>query len=556
MKTLIAAVLVALMAPASAKPVVNVVRPAKAKPFDPKRFGAVARVAFGRELRAMPPATGRKAELLTPLEETAAQIQKLLRGPILRRGVTGLFVVDAKTGEPLFAVNADDPLNPASNVKMISTATALELLGATFRYPTRVLGPEPTAGTVRGDVYLFGSYDPTLAVGDFDQIASQIAARGIKQIDGNVIIGGDETRDGIYRANVPLQITAGEPGAAPSVNLPTGFDLVTIKVLATTAGRPQPARLFYRSTISTTPSGQPHILLTIGGTIGQGGKVDYQLPTKQRTATAVYSLISALRARSIHVTGTMKTMELGEFVAAAAARGAMPVELGRHESEPVANIVERINKWSINWLADRLIITAAALARRQVPSMELALEAMYAWLDRHPHLPKSSLLIDTGSGLSYHTQISPHELVSVVRSAGGYAGDSDPAASRAWLRSLSIAGLDGTLQHRFRNTDIRGRIIGKTGSLSNAIALSGILDIDPQRPLAFSLVTNTDSPLSKPTIRRAHEQVIGEICKYLAKTSSRLVAPPPPIATLPATTPLPDDVEEPSELDTETANQK
>src|SRR5579863_7082749 len=88
-----------------------------------RQDGAHARVAVGRggELRplreeggAQGVGRGRREEPLTPEEETAKQIEKLLRGP-LRYGVTGLYVADAKTGEPLFAVNADDALNPASN---------------------------------------------------------------------------------------------------------------------------------------------------------------------------------------------------------------------------------------------------------------------------------------------------------------------------------------------------------------------------------------------------------------------------------------------------------
>src|SRR5205814_9675672 len=94
---------------------------------------------------------------------------------------------------------------------------------------------------------------------------------------------------------------------------------------------------------------------------------------------------------------------------------------------------------------------------------------------------------------------------------------------------------------RFRDNDMRGRVIAKTGSLSTVIALSGILDIDPQRPLAFSLVTNTDAPLEKFYVRRAHEQVVSEICKYIAKTASR---PPPKPPAEPAPAPAQQPVEE------------
>ena len=120
----------ALAATASARPTPPVRRGEAARSQPAKHDGAHARVAINHagDLRPAREAVGRREEPLTAEEETAKQIEKLLRGP-LRYGVTGLFVADARTGEALFAVNADDPLNPASNVKMISTATALELLG-------------------------------------------------------------------------------------------------------------------------------------------------------------------------------------------------------------------------------------------------------------------------------------------------------------------------------------------------------------------------------------------------------------------------------------------
>jgi serine-type D-Ala-D-Ala carboxypeptidase/endopeptidase (penicillin-binding protein 4) len=522
---------------------------------DPQKLGAFARVAFGQagELRPArePAATGRRAEPLTAEEETAAQIQKLLRGP-LRAGVTGLFVADARSGEPLFAVNAGDPLNPASNVKLISTAAALELLGPGFRYPTRLLGATPERGVVRGDVYLLGSHDPTLTAGDLDELAGALATRGVTSIEGGVVVGTDPTRDGLYRAIVPIQITAGEPGQPPTATPPAGFDLVTVKVTATTARTPVRTRLSYKEELTTDERGQPRIVLTIGGVIARGAQTTYRLWTRERTAAAAYTLIAALRARGIAVGGELGRLELGDYVGASAAAGALPVELGRHESRPVADIIATVNKWSINWLADRLIMTAAGLAARKPPSMELALEAMYGWLARHPRLGKGDIVLDTGSGLSYNTKISPQELVSIVRSAGGFSlADTSRTAADAWLRSLAVAGTDGTLARRFRGSTAAGHIHGKTGTLSTVIALSGVLDVDPQRPLAFALVTNTDAPLGKPYVRRAHELVLAEICKYLAKTSARLAPAPAPAGTpapAPAATPAPAPAAAPADL--------
>lgn len=504
----------------------------------------LARVSFGSATGLRPAAdaidAARRAEPLTAEETAAAAIQKLLRGP-LRAGVTGLLVADARTGEPLFSANADDPLNPASNVKLISTAAALELLGPEFKYPTRVLGPSPVGGVIRGDIYLLGSHDPTLVADDLEGLAAGLVARGVTAIEGSIVVGRDPTRDGLFRPYIPVEIAAGQPGAAPAVMLPPGMDLVSVKVTATTSPKEKRSRLTYREEL-ITDRGQPRISLTIGGTIGKDAFTTYPVWTRQRTAAAAYTLLAALRMQQVAVAGEMRVMELGDFVDEAADRGVLPVELARHESQTVAALVARINKRSINWLADRLIMTAAALTTGESPSMARGIDAMYAWLARHPRVAKSDLVIDTGSGLSYNTQISSQELVSIVRSAGGFVPASPSRSiADAWLRSLSVAGSDGTLAHRFRGTSYSGHILGKTGTLSTAIAIAGVLDVDPERPLAFALVTNTDAPLSKPLVRSAHDQVIREICNYIAKTRPLAPAAPPVPAELSVDAPAIDD---------------
>lgn len=554
--------LATLAAPAAARPAPARLAPLRARPAPvpqkPKHDGAHARVAINHagDLRPVREAQGRREEPLTAEEDTARQIERLLHGP-LRYGVTGLFVADARTGDALFAVNADDPLNPASNVKMISTATALELLGPDFKYPTRMLGATPTSGVVHGDVYLLGSYDPTLTTADLDDIAAAVAARGITQIDGRVVVGADPTRDGIYRAIIPIEVHAGEPGALASAAAPAGMDLVAIHMTARTASSARRPRLTFKLEPGNDGAGHPRVVVTIGGTIGRGGSTMYPLITRERTAAAAYALRSALLAHRVAIGPDFGVAELEDFVAGQVAAGSLPVELGRHESSRLAQIIARVNKWSINWLADRVIMTAAALVKRQPPSMELALAAMYDWLGRHPHIAKDDVVVDTGSGLSYHTRITAHELVSILRSAAGFGADGDAALSHAWLDSLSIAGTDGTLSGRFRAGDVRGRIRGKTGTLSTAIALSGILDVDPQRPLAFSLVTNGDSPLSKGYVRRAHEQVVALLCRYLAKTRQPgdPAVLPLPVEPPPAAGPDPEEFEPDEALDAETATQ-
>ena len=532
------AVLAALTGSATAGPLATI---------KPRLDGAHARVTFGiaGQLRSPREILGRREEPLTAEESTAKQIEKLLRGP-LRYGVTGIYVCDARTGEALFAVNADDPLNPASNVKMISTATAIELMGPDFRYSTRVLGAEPDGnGTIHGDVYLLGTWDPTLASGDLDQLADQLVMRGTKAIDGNLVVGPEPARDGLYHAEIPIEIHAGAPGEQPTASAPPGVDLVTFAITAKTAKGPQRPHLVFAAQSVTEPDGHVHVQLSIGGTIGKGGSLTYPLVTAEHTAAAAALLRADLLARQIAISGDVVTRELGDFIGASVTSGDLPVELARHDSATLAEIVTKVNKWSINWLADRLIETTAGLAHRDNPTMAGALDAMYDWLARHTHVAKTDVLVDTGSGLSYHTRISPRELVAVVRDAAGFTPGTEGLGAKAWLGSLSIGGTDGTLGRRFRTADLRGLVHAKTGTLSTVIALSGVLDVDPLRPLAFSIVTNGDRPLSKTYVRKAHEQLVGLLAKY-AVVTAKLPPPLAPVAATPQPAPLrPDDAEEP-----------
>jgi D-alanyl-D-alanine carboxypeptidase/D-alanyl-D-alanine-endopeptidase (penicillin-binding protein 4) len=153
--------------------------------------------------------------------------------------------------------------------------------------------------------------------------------------------------------------------------------------------------------------------------------------------------------------------------------------------------------------------------------MDTAVTAMYAWLARRTGLGRDDLVVDTGSGLSRRTAISSRQIVHVVRAATGI-GDLDPVhvARRgprweAYRNSLAIGGRDGTLRHRFAHLD--ATVLGKTGTLRSAIALSGLLEVDPDRRVVFSIITNGHSPRRQAAIRRAQDRLVGVVTDYLRR---------------------------------------
>ena len=184
--------------------------------------------------------------------------------------------------------------------------------------------------------------------------------------------------------------------------------------------------------------------------------------------------------------------------------------------------------------------------------MELALDAMYGWLARHPHVAKA----DVARRYRLRPVVSHADHAARARRRSCAARPASPptptpALAHAWLDSLSIA------RHRRHARaaasappTCAASIHGKTGTLSTVIALSGVLDIDPQRPLVFSIVTNGDRPLSKGYVRKAHEQLVGLLVKYLAKTAKTpvpQVTPEPPKLLSPPTA-VPEELDDEPEV--------
>ncbi len=494
---------------------------AKARP-------GAARVATGVNgvIRPIDP-RGRRAEPLTLEEDTARRIEELLRGP-LRMGTTALYVADARTGQPVFSVHPDDALNPASNVKLVSTAAAIEILGPDFRYQTRVIGSVPNRNVVRGDVYLLGSFDPTLNKDSMEQLAAELAAAGISRIEGDVVVSESPTRDAVYRALLPVEIVAPmTAGAPPLATAPVGYDFVVPKVTATTVTgkKARRARLTYAEKIVPGETGD-RLELTIGGTMAPGRSYTHWLGVRYRGRHSAHLLRAALAAQGVAIAGDVRKAELSSFLLDRIRTGDLPVVLARHQSAPLAEIVASVNKRSINWLADRVIMTAAALKYHELPSMDRAIEAMYDWMSRRVQVGKKSILVDTGSGLSRQTQLSARNIAEVLRVAGGFVDkrEHDPS-HRLWLDSLAFADgsvRDGTLRGRFR-AGLVGRLRGKTGTLSTSIALSGVLEADPEHPLVFSIVTNGSSPLPKGRVRAGHDRIIALLGQYLTRRAGSRV---------------------------------
>ena len=116
------------------------------------------------------------------------KLQAILKDPKLQGGITGVSVRKADTGEAIFSHFSDIRLRPASNMKLITGSTAMDILGPDYRFSTEVLTDGQVKGKmIHGNLYLKGKGDPTLMKKDLDQFAKDLKAKGIDKINGSLI---------------------------------------------------------------------------------------------------------------------------------------------------------------------------------------------------------------------------------------------------------------------------------------------------------------------------------------------------------------------------------
>ncbi|MBQ0982306.1 D-alanyl-D-alanine carboxypeptidase/D-alanyl-D-alanine-endopeptidase, partial [Micromonospora sp. M61] len=139
-------------------------------------------------------APGATAESPTPATTRLhATIDTILADTRLAGAQASVVVVDTGTGQTLYDRNGDRRLVPASNTKLMTSTAALELLGPGHRFTTDVrTSGKRRAGLLSGNLYLRGGGDPTMLAADYDALAAQVAADGVRVVAGNLI--ADDTR--------------------------------------------------------------------------------------------------------------------------------------------------------------------------------------------------------------------------------------------------------------------------------------------------------------------------------------------------------------------------
>lgn len=473
----------------------------------------------------------------------AANINRLLADPELARSHWGISVTTLE-GRQIFALNDGELFEPASNAKLFTTATAAALLPLQLTYTTNVVaeGEVDSAGALQGSIAILGVGDPNMSGRAFpysmkterpnpplaalEAMADQVAASGVRTINGDVI--GDDTwftaeRYGPGWSWDDLAWLYGAPVSALTVNDNAVFlnadpgaqpgDMVT----------PQwdPSVDYYQlqNGLSTTAKGAENAVgidrapgskeVRVFGTVAIGGPgLHAGLALEDPAEFAARAFLGMLRQRGIAVTGTaharhrasIDTMDLRKeqeepltltpvtlpnVVTAPAGKRV----LASHTSPTLLEDLTVVNKTSQNLHAEIALRTLGKLVARD-GSVGQGTRVVRQFLMNAGIDPRDFFFFD-GSGLSNQDLITPRAATTLL----AYASHQPWGA--AWRSTLPVAGVDGSLNSRFTNSPVKGKLDAKTGTLGEVRALSGYLTAASGRTVAISILVNDHQPDSK-----------------------------------------------------------
>jgi D-alanyl-D-alanine carboxypeptidase/D-alanyl-D-alanine-endopeptidase (penicillin-binding protein 4) len=429
----------------------------------------------------------------------AQAIDHVVAQPAFAASLWGIEVRSLRTGAVLYTRAAQKNLKPASTVKLVIAAAALDALGPEARFPTTVESAAAldAEGRLRGDLYLVGRGDPSLSArfgaarptAALEELAGALRAAGLRRVEGRLVghegafrgerRGSDWSWEDLvwcYGAEVAalsfndncadLTLVAGaKPGDPALVERRPVTGYYSVVSTATTAPRGTKSELTLARDLGSN-------LIRLSGVHAVGdppweGAVALEDPA--RYAATVFAEV--LVASGIAVAGGVATTS-----------DPLPADvrvLATHESPPLAEILKVLDKESQNLYAE-LLLRQLGLKAKGEGTAEAGEAAVREFLERIGVQAESWALQD-GSGLSRSNLVDAHGLVGLLAAMARH-----PYA-QAFRESLAVAGVDGTLKARFRGTRAEGRLLAKTGTLRYANGLAGYATSAEGEPLAFAV---------------------------------------------------------------------
>jgi len=472
-----------------------------------------------------------------------ARVDAALADSRASKAFWGILIEDRDTGETLYELNADKFFTPASNAKIFTSALVLSTLPRDFRFHTTLetTGQLGADGRLVGDLILVGHGDPDFSNRKFPyagkveregaadaplvQMVEQAVAKGLKEVDGDIVAddsyfpydpypAGWSVGDLFFTFGAPvstlafndnsfsIEVSAGlrEGEAAAAIVEPAAASGGFVYQVSTGASNGKPDFSVVRQ------PGQNFILLR--GSIPAGHapiKLDFAMTDPGETAAD--TLKQALEAHGIKVTGGVHVKHAepprpfdSASVPAGGTIGLFPepvtansnavqvvsvLVLADHVSPPLLESVGVTNKVSQNLHAE-LFLRTVAREKTGIGSTDAGV-----WVEQNflkaIGIEEGEVVLSDGSGLSRDDLVTLRAIVRLLRYISQQPWGAD------YIATFPIAGVDGTLENRMKDTAASGRVLAKTGSLEHVRAMSGYATTVHGEHLVFTIFGNNNS---------------------------------------------------------------
>jgi serine-type D-Ala-D-Ala carboxypeptidase/endopeptidase (penicillin-binding protein 4) len=441
--------------------------------------------------------------------------------PELAGARVGIALVDAATGRALVRRDADRGFNAASNVKIVTGAAALAVLGPEYTFKTTLLGRR-AGELVAGDLYLRAGADPTLDAAALWELVQALRRQGVRRIAGSLVIDegwfdaetlppafGQKSEDAGYRASVSaaslhynavtVRVLPGPRAGAPAVvSLWPPQDYVAVHDQAVTAAGRGPTAIAIVARVSADGE-RTEVVVTGSIRLDDAHGVEERKRVEHPARFFAAALRATLAAAGLGVAGV-------RFGAAPPGTPALAVR----ESAPLAIILRDMEKWSNNFMAETVLKAMGAETGGAPGTWAKGTAAVRAWL-AGIGVPEGSYRYDNGSGLYDSNRFSPDQLTQVLRAAW-----IDFRLGPDLAGALALGGAEGTLARRLRGGSGERYVRAKTGTQNGTSALSGYAGATSGRVVCFSVLINDlpDTPEATAAARALQDEVAEAAAAY------------------------------------------
>jgi D-alanyl-D-alanine carboxypeptidase/D-alanyl-D-alanine-endopeptidase (penicillin-binding protein 4) len=408
-------------------------------------------------------------------------VSKVLKAAGVPMDAVAVFVQRVDQNKPLLVQNADQPMNPASTMKLLTTYAGLEILGPAYTWRTEFHSSVPVQGGVlKGDLILKGYGDPALTLENFWNLVRALRQKGVQEIRGDLVLdrgyfeevkGDPAAFDGepyrAYNAGPDALLVNFKStrfrfsGDAQSgkVAIAADPDLPQLKVINNIELGHVPCA-DWKTRVSYTVQRQSDIVtVTFGGNYSLAcGEKTLDLSVLDESSYVFHLFKQLWKEQGGVFLGKFREESVGQSATLLVAATSLPL----------ADVIRLINKYSNNVMARQMLISIGADQFGAPGSAESGARAVQGWLTAKG-MDFPELVIENGAGLSRKERISARHLGELLLAA--YASPVMPEL----MSSLPILGVDGTMARRMKDGTVEGRGHFKTGSLDGVRALAGYL---------------------------------------------------------------------------------